>query len=83
MTVFKDVRPQARKAAEVAVALARGEEVTSRVEVSGIPATLLMPVAVTQKNIAETVLADGFWTWDQVCTEDYAEACAVVGLVAP
>jgi D-xylose transport system substrate-binding protein len=83
MTVFKDVRPQARKAAEVAVALANGEEVTSTVQIDGIPATLLLPVAVTRANIADTVVADGFWTVDQICTEDYARACAEAGLTSP
>ena len=83
MTVFKDVRPQARKAAEVAVALANGEEVTSTVQVGGVPATLLLPVAVTRANIADTIIADGFWTIDQICTEDYAEACLAAGLTTP
>lgn len=83
MTVFKDIRPQARKAAEVAVALARGEEVTSSVEIDGVPATLLLPVAVTRANIAETIVADGFWTIDQICTEDYEQACVEAGLITP
>lgn len=83
MTVFKDVRPQARKAAEVAVALAEGEEVTSPVDVDGIPATLLLPVAVTRANIDQTVIADGFWTIEQICTADYERACAEAGLIAP
>lgn len=83
MTVFKDVRPQARKAAEVAVALAQGEEVTSSVEVDGIPATLLLPVAVTRANIGDTIIADGFWTVEQICTADYERACAEAGLIQP
>lgn len=83
MTVFKDVRPQARKAAEVAVALARGEEVTSSVKIDGVPATLLLPVAVTRANIADTIVADGFWTIEQICTEDYERACVEAGLITP
>ncbi len=83
MTVFKDIRPQARKAAEIAVALARGEKVTSSVEIDGVPSTLLLPVAVTRANIAETIVADGFWTIDQICTEDYEQACVGAGLITP
>ncbi|MDX2376809.1 substrate-binding domain-containing protein [Microbacterium sp. LRZ72] len=83
MTVFKDVRPQARKAAEIAVALAEGEEVSSPVHIDGVPATLLLPVAVTRANIAATIVADGFWTLDEICTENYARACADAELIAP
>jgi D-xylose transport system substrate-binding protein len=80
MTVYKAIRPQAERAAEVAVALLREEEVTAPLTVEGTPTTLLDPVAVTVDDIADTVVADGFWTIDDICTPDYAAACEEAGL---
>lgn len=80
MTVYKAIKPQAELAADVAVALLEGEEVSAPMEIEGTPATLLEPVAVTIDNIADTVIADGFWTVDEICTPAYADACAAAGI---
>ena len=40
-----------------------------------IPAILLVPVAVTKDNVAETVIADGFRTWDEICVGEFAQYC--------
>lgn len=80
MTVYKAIKPQARLAAEVAVALVRGDEVTAPAEIDGVPTTLLDPIAVTADTIAETVIADGFWSVEDICTPAYAAACAAAGL---
>ena len=80
MTVYKAIKFEAEKAAEVAVALARGETVTGDVDYRGTPATLFDPVSVTVDNIMQTVVADGFWSVEQICTPDYAEACAAAGI---
>ncbi len=80
MTVYKAIEPDAQRAAEVAVALVRGEPVTGPLTIAGTPATLLEPVVVTIDNIAETIVADGFWTIEDICTPDYALACEEAGL---
>ncbi len=80
MTVYKAIKPQAELAAEVAVALLHGEEVTAPMEIDGVPTTLLDPVAVTVDNILETVVADGFWTVEDICTPPYADACEAAGI---
>ncbi|QKJ18986.1 sugar ABC transporter substrate-binding protein [Microbacterium hominis] len=80
MTVYKAIRPQAELAAEVAVALVRGESVTAPLEIDGTPATLLDPVAVTVDDIMGTVVADGFWSVEEICTPAYADACAAAGI---
>ncbi|MFE7844349.1 sugar ABC transporter substrate-binding protein [Microbacterium sp. NPDC057407] len=80
MTVYKAIKPQAELAAEVAVALLHGDEVTAPMEIDGVPTTLLDPVAVTVDNILETVVADGFWTVDDICTPQYADACEAAGI---
>ncbi len=40
-----------------------------------IPYIALTPIAVTIDNIADTVIADGFRTWDEVCTGDVEPLC--------
>lgn len=80
MTVYKAIVPEAQDAAAAALALARGETPEASTELEGVPSTLLEPVAVTQDNIADTVLADEFYTVEDICTAEYAEACAELGL---
>lgn len=80
MTVYKAIRPQAERAADVAVALIRGEPIDAPLEIQGTPATLLEPVAVTVENISETVIADGFWSVEDICTPALAAACEQAGI---
>lgn len=86
MTVYKAVRTQARTAAELAVALARTGEVPEGLHTgwvdngyAQVPAVMLEPVAVTRETIAATVVADGFWTVDEICAGLEAE-CVAAGL---
>lgn len=80
MTVYKALRPQAQRAADVAVDLVEGKSVTGELEVDGTPATLLVPVAVRRADILTTIVADGFWTVEDICTPAYAAACAAAGI---
>ncbi len=73
MTVYKSIQAEAQAAAEIAVALARGESiddlVTSTVDngTGDVPALLLEPTVVTIDNIADTVIKDGFTTKEKIC----------------
>jgi D-xylose transport system substrate-binding protein len=87
MTVYKAIKPEAYAAAEMAVALAEGEEVPSGLvngkinnEAEEVESVLLEPVAVTRENINETVVKDGFWTASEICTGPYKKACEEVGI---
>ncbi len=80
MTVYKALRPQAQRAADVAIDLLEGREVTGDLMVEGTPATLLTPVSVTVADILDTVVADGFWTVEDICTPEYAAACEAAGI---
>jgi D-xylose transport system substrate-binding protein len=40
----------------------------------------LTPVAVTKDNINDTVVKDGFWSADEICTAKYASACKEAGI---
>jgi D-xylose transport system substrate-binding protein len=85
VTIYKAIKPEADKAAEVAVALAKGQSVQGDTNVKNasgdsVPSTLLQPVAVTPSNVKDTVVKDGFWKISQICTSQYASACAKAGL---
>ncbi|MQY16829.1 D-xylose-binding periplasmic protein [Streptomyces sp. RB5] len=86
-TVYKAFKPQAEAAAELAVKLLKGEDISSvaTAEVTSgsndkVPAQLLTPVSVTQKNIKDTVVKDGLYTIDEICAGEFAAACAKAGL---
>jgi D-xylose transport system substrate-binding protein len=87
MTIYKALKQEAEVAAEFAVALARGEappaaKVTGKTQngKKEVPSVLLAPVAVTKQNVKSTVVADGFWTAEQICAGEYKAACAAVQL---
>ncbi len=80
MDVYKAIRPEATDAAKNAVRLANGQAPESATDKEGVPSTLLTPVAVTKDNIKDTVVADGFYTIEQICTPQFAEACKAAGL---
>ena len=85
MTVYKPIKAEADAAAAIAIGLLNGEspeDVEGEWEVQTInngeadlPYIALEPIAVTKDNIEETVIADGFRTWDEVCTGEYEQYC--------
>ena len=77
MTVYKPIKPLAESAAELAVALANGEEppegLINGEEDNGteqVPTVFLETVAVTADNVQDTIIADDFWSVDEICTAD-------------
>jgi D-xylose transport system substrate-binding protein len=70
MTVYKPIDKLARRAAEAAVALARGEKVQTTQTVNNgkkdVPSILLEPISVDKKNVVETVIKDGYQKMDEV-----------------
>ena len=81
MTVYKSLQAQAQAAAKGAVALAKGQDVSSIFpstvvsDAGNVPALLLEPMAVDKTNIASTVIKDGFTLKENVCIGDAAGAC--------
>ena len=79
MTVSKAIKAEADAAAALAVALAKGEIPTADGLATGtvvdtetgaeVKSVLLVPVAVFPENVKD-VIADGFTTYDRVCTTD-------------
>jgi D-xylose transport system substrate-binding protein len=84
MTIYLNIRAQAEKAAELAVALGKGEKATAPTTVNNgtadIPAFLLDPIPVGKEQIKDTIVKDGFYTVAQICTPDVAAACKAAGL---
>jgi D-xylose transport system substrate-binding protein len=86
MTVYQPIKKIAETAAELAVPIATGKTppkiATAKVDngAEQVPSVLLDTVAVTKDNIADTVVADGFLSADQICTGAYAKACTDAGI---
>ncbi len=81
MTIYKALRLEAETAAQLAVDLLNGETLTGEsADTDGVPTTLLKPVVVTIDNIMDTVIADDFYTVEDICTAEYADACAAAGI---
>lgn len=87
MTVYKPTQREAFPAAEMAVALGRGDSVDTIAEetvdngtTENIPAMLADPIAVTADNLSDTVI-DGLYGIDEICTPRYQPACERAGLV--
>ena len=81
MTVYRPVAPAADATAQVAVAaLTGGDPGEPTTTLDGVPAYLLDPVPVTVDDLEDTVVEDGFWSVDQICTRRLRGACARAGL---
>jgi len=87
MTVYKAIKPEADAAAELAYALCYGEKpdeskVNDRVNNGKIDVAsiLLTPVSVRQDNVMQTVVADRFWSVEQICTADFKDYCNAAGI---
>ncbi len=81
MTVYKPIKLEAEAAAKAAIALLKGEDVSALANdtinngQNDVPFMKLTPIAVTKDNIAETVIADGFRTWDEICVGEFEQYC--------
>jgi D-xylose transport system substrate-binding protein len=89
MSVYKPYPQEAETAAEMAVARVRGfgiefdsltpDKATSPTN-KDIPANLLQVSALTKDTIESTVIRDGIYTADQICTAKYKAACDSLGI---
>ena len=85
MTVYKPIKAEADAAAQAAIALLNGEDVTAlegdwkQLTINNgeadLPYIALTPIAVTKDNVADTVIEDGFRTWDEICTGEFEQFC--------
>ncbi|MFB7556093.1 sugar ABC transporter substrate-binding protein [Streptomyces brevispora] len=87
MSVYKSYPQEGRIAAEMAVALAKGDKLdsiaTSKIDnasAKGVPTVLVPVVSLTKDNIKDTILKDGIWKLEEICTAKYKTACDAAGL---
>ncbi|MFF2587972.1 D-xylose ABC transporter substrate-binding protein [Peribacillus butanolivorans] len=70
MTVYKPIKTIATTSAEVAVKLAKGEKVEAEGSINNgkvdVPFINLDPIMVGQENIVDTLVKDGFHSYDNV-----------------
>jgi D-xylose transport system substrate-binding protein len=88
VTVYKSFVSEANAAAEMAVALGRGQTLhgIANAKVSNdtsddIPAVLGTLVPVTVHTIRQTVVDHGPYTISQICTPQFTSACQKAGLI--
>lgn len=82
MSVYKPIKAEAEAAAAAAIALHNCEDASALAEGNvlnngkvDVPFIKLTPIAVTKDNIKETVIADGFRTWEELCVGDFEQYC--------
>jgi D-xylose transport system substrate-binding protein len=87
MTIYKAIKPEAEQAAQLAVALGNGTTpdaslLTGKTTAGGaqIDSIILDPVVVTKDNVNDTIVKDGFWTAQQICTSAYTADCKAAGI---
>ena len=89
MSVYKSYPDEAEAAAQMAVAKVQGKDIQfdaltqDRIDSptdKQIPAKLVQVSALTKSKIKDTVVADGIYSVDEICTAGYKAACAAVGL---
>jgi D-xylose transport system substrate-binding protein len=85
MTVYKAIKKEADAAAELAIALAKGEEPTAETTpidngAREVPSVLLEPVAVNKDNISEYLGEPDFPKKEEICAGKLASKCEELGL---
>ncbi|OEJ30545.1 substrate-binding domain-containing protein [Streptomyces subrutilus] len=87
MTVYKRYAPEAAAAAEMAVALAKGEKIDGIINQfvdsptsKRVPSVLVPGVSLTKANVKATVVDDGVYTVAEICTDKLKAACEELGL---
>ncbi len=87
MSVYKPYGQEADIAAQMAVALAKGEKLDSVTKTTvdspttkGVPSVLVPVVSLTKANINDTVIKDGLYSVQEICTAQYKAACDAAGV---
>jgi simple sugar transport system substrate-binding protein/D-xylose transport system substrate-binding protein len=80
-TISKPIKIVAEAAAEVAYDLMQGNEPESDATLFDTPSALFEPTVVTQQNLKDVIFGpEGVLTVEEVCTAEYADACAALDI---
>ena len=88
MTVYKPIKPLADNAATLAVAVVNGDDPAESEVINGeedngteqVPTAITDTIPVFADNVADTVVADDYWTVQDICTKQYEQACKDAGI---
>ncbi|MFF3322096.1 sugar ABC transporter substrate-binding protein [Streptomyces sp. NPDC002889] len=87
MSIYKPYGYEAAAVADMAILLARGMslDLAAQTDVDSptkkaIPSVLVPVIALTKDNIKDTVIKDGVYTAQEICTPEYETACDELGL---
>lgn len=88
MSVFKSYPAEAETVAKMAVSIAKTGKLDSSLETStvdsgtekGVPSVIVPVISLTQDNIKDTVVKEGYYTLGEICTTKYKAACDKIGL---
>ncbi len=85
MTVYKPIKAEADAASKVAIALLNGQDPSNiqgawdNLSINNgeadLPYIALTPIGVLKNNVADTVIKDGFRTWEEICTGEFEKYC--------
>jgi D-xylose transport system substrate-binding protein len=88
MTVYKPIKPLADNAATLAVAVVNGEDPADSPVINGsennntedVPAAITDTIPVFKDNVKDTIVKDGYWSPQEICTAQYAADCKAAGI---
>jgi D-xylose transport system substrate-binding protein len=88
MTVYKPIQPLADNAATLAVAVVNGEDPAKNDVINGkedngqeqVPTAITDTIPVFKDNVADTVVKDGYWSAQEICTKQFAQDCKAAGI---
>jgi D-xylose transport system substrate-binding protein len=80
MTVYKPIAAEARQAADIAVTLVTGGQVTGTTDYEGVPSFVFEPRAVAVGNLTNTVVRDGLHTAAAICDAATVTRCEELGI---
>ncbi|MFZ7089154.1 sugar ABC transporter substrate-binding protein [Curtobacterium sp. RRHDQ10] len=75
-TISKPIKIVATAAAKVAYQYLQGKKVAGKTTLFNTPTQLFEPTVVTQKNVKSVIFDGGIYSYKQICTAQYASACA-------
>jgi D-xylose transport system substrate-binding protein len=88
MTVYKPIKPLADNAATLAVAVVNGEDPADSPVINGtennntedVPTAITDTIPVFKDNVKDTVVKDGYWSPQEICTAQYKADCQAAGI---
>jgi D-xylose transport system substrate-binding protein len=79
-TISKPSEIVGAAAADAAFALLGGEAPEATTTLHDTPSQLFVPAVITQENVKAEIFDAGITPVEEVCTAEYAEACAALGI---